>query len=57
MWRRYREVYGLKERGREGSVGDQSEREMVRGRGSKGVFLLTGCSRDYNSLTDVLKIC
>lgn len=36
---------------REGSVGDQSEREMVRGRGSEGVFLLTGCSRDYNSLS------
>lgn len=47
VWRRQQEVYGLKE----GSVGDQTEWEMVRRRGSEGVFLLTCSSRDYNSLS------
>lgn len=28
-----------------------SEREMVRGIGSEGVFLLAGSSKDYNSLS------
>lgn len=50
---RERYIDWWREREKHGSVGDQSERGMERGRGSKGGFLLTACSKDYNSLSMV----
>lgn len=38
------------EREKDGSVAYQNGREMVRRRGSKGVFLLNACSREDNAL-------